>query len=134
MRLNKYIDPFMYIVLVAELLVFVYIAYYAQKEVRVMIKQRLKYFKVGGITTFLRCPFTKVTTGRVSFLQPFWNKVEALMILLCFCALIMFFYRIISGSQKQQEVADAPNEYHNFQHVVVWDNVSFRRPLHFEVC
>ena len=53
MRLNKYVDPFMYVVLVAELLVFAFIAYYAQKEVRVMIKQRLKYFSVRCNTVSL---------------------------------------------------------------------------------
>ena len=67
MRLNKYVDPFMYVVLVAELLVFSFIAYYAQKEVRVMIKQRLKYFSVSCNTASFRSCYLKMCLANSYF-------------------------------------------------------------------
>ena len=56
-------------------------------------------------------------------LQSFWNKVEVLILSLCVGCVLMFFYRLFVAQRMQEQIHDEPQQYHNFQHVIIWDEV-----------
>ena len=59
-------------------------------------------------------------------LQSFWNKVEVLILSLCVGCVLMFFYRLFVAQRMQEQIHDEPQQYHNFQHVIIWDEVRAR--------
>lgn len=46
MRLNRYIGAFMFAVLAAEILTLGFIIFFIQREIRKMVREKGKYFKV----------------------------------------------------------------------------------------
>ena len=56
-------------------------------------------------------------------LQSFWNNVEVFILGLCIGGIVMFFYRLFIGQELEDKIHKEPNKYHNFHHVIIWDEV-----------
>lgn len=61
--------------------------------------------------------------------QSFWNGVEVFILCLCIGAIIMFFYRLFIGQVMEDDIHADPYTYHNFQYLIIWDEVSTNLPL-----
>ena len=55
--------------------------------------------------------------------QSFWNVVECFILCLCITAIVMFFYRLFIGQRMEDDIHDDPYVYHNFQYLIIWDEV-----------
>ena len=49
--------------------------------------------------------------------------VEFLVLVACLIAIVMFFYRLFVNNSLSNRIAEKPNEFHNFEYAVIWDEV-----------
>ena len=49
--------------------------------------------------------------------------MEVFILGLCIGGIVMFFYRLFIGQELEDKIHKEPNKYHNFHHVIIWDEV-----------
>ena len=65
--------------------------------------------------------------GCCSFIRVAWNVVDFICVILSYCLIIMFGFRMSYANKAMQMYYDdklaGQNVYINFQHIVIWDNI-----------
>ncbi|XP_013396541.2 polycystic kidney disease 2-like 1 protein [Lingula anatina] len=98
-RLDRYVGPFMYVIMAAEILTACFTLYFLVLEFKKLRNERCQYF-----------------TG-------FWNVVEAILVSLILVTVVIFVYKLVSATLLMDEIRENPDTFHNMQYAVLWDEL-----------
>ncbi|XP_063961569.1 polycystin family receptor for egg jelly-like [Lytechinus pictus] len=96
-RLDRYQGSFAYFVLAGEVAYVLYLLYFTYREIKLFIKKKKEYFK------------------------SFWNMLEVVTLVMAYCAITFYLYRLFIGRQLMEQYRTNPDSFLNFQYVSHWD-------------
>eukprot|EP00057_Strongylocentrotus_purpuratus_P019968 XP_011674442.1 PREDICTED: polycystic kidney disease 2-like 1 protein [Strongylocentrotus purpuratus] len=98
-RLDRYQGNFAYFVLAGEVTYVLFLLYFTYKEIKLFIKKKREYFR------------------------SFWNMLEVTTLVMAYCAITFYLYRLFIGRQLMAQYRTDPDSFLNFQYVSHWDSL-----------